>query len=76
MGEGAETDNKVRGSLKRSQWVGSAFRLFVDVNGLEIRADAPRHDCGTIPESGGAVTLHFAADDTTLIPEVHSANGD
>lgn len=69
LGASQGADNQLRGTLKRSQWVGQAFRLFVEVCGVELRVDAPRHDTALIPEPGGALTIHCSAGDATLIPE-------
>jgi 2-aminoethylphosphonate transport system ATP-binding protein len=57
--------NVLEGTVAEVQWRGSAHRLYVDVDGLEMWADSrPLH---APPQRGHRVTLHFLPGDATLL---------
>ncbi len=57
--------NALEGVVAEVQWRGAAHRLYVDVDGLEIRADSrPLH---APPPRGHQVVLHFLPGDATLL---------
>jgi len=57
--------NAVEGTVSEVQWRGSAHRLYVDVDGHEIRADS--RPLRTPPARGEQVVLHFLPGDAILL---------
>jgi 2-aminoethylphosphonate transport system ATP-binding protein len=57
--------NRITGKLMSAQWLGSQYRLFLEVEGCEIRVDAT--SMRTLPELGAELALHFADDDAILL---------
>jgi 2-aminoethylphosphonate transport system ATP-binding protein len=57
--------NAIEGTIAEVQWRGSAHRLYVDVDGVEMWADSrPLH---APPARGHRVLLHFLPGDATLL---------
>lgn len=57
--------NMIEATVVEVQWRGSAHRLFLDLDGVEVRADSkPLREP---PHLGERVTLHFATHDATLL---------
>lgn len=57
--------NTIEGTVVEVQWRGSIHRLFLDVDGIELRADC-KPLC-TAPPRGQRVSVHFAPRDATLL---------
>ncbi|MFI1769325.1 ABC transporter ATP-binding protein [Streptomyces sp. NPDC020800] len=58
-------DNCLRGIVSEVQWRGPSHRVFLDVDGVEVRVDS-----GYLrrpPERGSAVAVHFAPSDAVLL---------
>jgi len=63
---GGDGANELRGRLLTAQWRGSVHRLFVDVDGHEVRADVA--ELRDPPRPGEEVRLAFSPEDTVLLP--------
>ncbi len=57
--------NTVEGTVTEVQWRGSVHRLYLDVDGVELCADAK--PLRTPPPRGQRVSLHFSPHDATLL---------
>ncbi|MEU1627290.1 ABC transporter ATP-binding protein [Streptomyces sp. NPDC020096] len=62
LGEGP---NALRGTVAEVQWRGATHRVFVDVDGHQIKADV--RELRTPPALGEQVAVHFAAQDAVLL---------
>ncbi|MGH8803073.1 MAG: TOBE domain-containing protein, partial [Casimicrobiaceae bacterium] len=57
--------NAIEATVVEVQWRGSAHRLYLEVDGIELRADSkPLREP---PRRGDRLTVHFAAHDATLL---------
>ncbi len=65
LGPPPDGGNVVEGTVMEVQWRGSAHRLYLDVDGLEMRADS--RPLRAPPRRGERVALHFSAHDATLL---------
>ena len=61
----AAGDNTIEGTVTEVQWRGSAHRLYLDVDGVELCADSK--PLRAPPTRGQRVSLHFAPHDATLL---------
>src|SRR5699024_10878332 len=58
-------ENAIGATVVSVQWLGSLHRIFLDIEGCEVRLDS--NSPHNIPERGSRILLHFAADEATLI---------
>jgi 2-aminoethylphosphonate transport system ATP-binding protein len=67
--------NTIEGTVTEVQWRGSAHRLYLDVDGVELCVDS--RPLRAPPPRGQRVSLHFAPHDATLLaaPNGASAGG-
>src|SRR5699024_8468462 len=65
VGSNSGSENTIEGQLTSVQWLGSQYRLYLDVLGREIRVDAPR--MRQMPRIGDRIPLCFSAQDATLL---------
>ncbi len=70
----APADNIIEGTVTEVQWRGSAHRLYLDVDGVEICADSK--PLRSPPPRGQRVSLHFAPHDATLLAAGSGPSGD
>jgi 2-aminoethylphosphonate transport system ATP-binding protein len=69
----AASANRIEGTVMEVQWRGSAHRLYLDVDGVEMCAESrPLH---APPSRGQRVSLHFTAQDATLLAAADGAPG-
>ncbi|GAA1903956.1 ABC transporter ATP-binding protein [Streptantibioticus ferralitis] len=62
LGEGP---NALRGTVAEVQWRGATHRVFVDIDGHQIKADV--RELRTPPALGQQVAVHFATQDAVLL---------
>ena len=59
--------NAIVAKVVEVQWRGSAHRLYLEIDGIELRADCkPLREP---PRRGERLTVHFTAHDATLLAE-------
>lgn len=61
----ASCANKISAKLTSALWLGSMFRLFLDIDGCEVRVDSTT--VRTPPSPGDQISLYFATSDASLI---------
>jgi 2-aminoethylphosphonate transport system ATP-binding protein len=71
----AAAGNCIEGTVTEVQWRGSAHRLYLDVDGMEMCADSK--PLRIPPQRGQRVALHFSTHEATLLAgPVGAAAGD
>jgi 2-aminoethylphosphonate transport system ATP-binding protein len=63
--------NTIEGTVTEVQWRGSAHRLYLDVDGVELCADSK--PLRAPPRRGQRVSLHFSPHDATLLAAANGA---
>lgn len=61
----AHCENTIDAKVLSIQWLGSLYRLFLDIEGCEVRVDTA--SMRSLPDPGAHILLHFAPGDATLI---------
>ena len=65
--------NAIEAKVVEVQWRGSAHRLYLDIDGIELRADSkPLREP---PRRGESLIVHFAAHDATLLAAAGAGHG-
>ena len=64
--------NTIEGTVTEVQWRGSAHRLYLDVDGVELCAES--RPLRAPPRRGQRVSLHFAPHDATLLATSNGAS--